>query len=93
MPLATAAGIGMSIVAGEHFFSTFLSSPWTTQKFIETEEDKKLVRKLYWLAVILSLITALVLSLILKQKWPLVAAAILCVIYIVVYEKAMNKEL
>ena len=89
MAIATAAGVGMSIISAEHFFSTFLSSPWTTEKFAETEEDKAKVRKLYWMAVACSLITAAILSGILKQSWPFIAALILCIIYIVVYERAL----
>jgi uncharacterized membrane protein YbaN (DUF454 family) len=91
--IETAAGLGMSLIAGEHFFSTFLSSPWTTQKFADSEEEKALVRKMYWYATACSLITAAILSYILKQSWPLIAAIILCIIYIVVYERALKGEL
>ena len=91
MAIETAAGLGMSLIAGEHFFSTFLSSPWTTEKFAETEEDKAKVRRLYWVAVACSLTSALVLSLILKQWWPIVAAIVLCIIYIYTYERAMGR--
>lgn len=72
------------------FFSTFLSSPWTTAKFTETEEDRIKIRRLYMMACAASLITALILSLILKQSWPFIAALILCIIYIVVYERALE---
>ena len=90
MPIATAAGVGMSVISAEHFFSTFLSSPWTTQKFIETEEDKATVRRLYAMAVGASVVTAGILSAILGQWWPLVAAIILSILYVLVYEKAMG---
>jgi len=49
------------------------------------------VRRLYWVAVACSLTSALVLSLILKQWWPIVAAIVLCVIYVYTYERAMGK--
>jgi len=91
MAIQTAAGIGMAVISSEHFFSTFLSSPWTTEKFAESEEDKAKVRKLYWIAVACSLVTAIILSIILKQWWPLVSAIILCVIYYATYERAMGK--
>ena len=90
MAIATAAGVGMSMIASEHFFSTFLSSPWSTAKFAETEEDKAQVRRLYWMAVITSLVAAGILSAILKQWWPLLAAAALCVMYVIIYERALN---
>ena len=92
MSVATAAGVGMSVISAEHFFSTFLSSPWTTAKFAESDEDRAQVRRLYWMAVGCSIVTAIVLSAILKQAWPVVACLILCVVYIVVYERALNKK-
>jgi len=90
MPIAVAAGVGMSIISSEHFFSTFLSSPWTTAKFVETEEDKAQIRRLYMMACAASLITAGILSAILKQAWPLLAAAILCIMYIIIYERSLK---
>lgn len=90
MPIVTAAGVGMSIISSEHFFSTFLSSPWTTKKFVETEEDKAEIRRLYMMACACSLVTAAILSAILKQSWPLLAAAALCILYIIVYENSMK---
>ena len=93
MPIVTAAGVGMSIISSEHFFSTFLSSPWTTEKFAETEEDKAKVRRLYMYACATSLITAAILSCILNQWWPLLAAAILCLLYVVVYERALGGKI
>ena len=89
--ITTAAGVGMSLIAGEHFFSTFLSSPWTTEKSVETEEDKAKIRRLYMMAMVASLITAGVMAYILKQAWPLIAAGILCIMYVIVYERAMGK--
>lgn len=93
MPIATAAGLGMSVIASEHFFSTFLSSPWTVGKFVETEEDKKKIRKYYLMACAASLIIALVLSMILKQRWPIIATVVLCIMYIAVYEAAMRGKI
>ena len=91
--LTAAAGVGMTLIAGEHLFSTFLSSPWTTEKFAETEEDKAKVRKLLWMAVGLSVVTALVMAAILNQWYPLLAVGILCLIYVVVYERALANKI
>lgn len=88
--IATAAGVGMSLIATEHFYSTLLSSPWTTKKFATTAEDKASVRKYYIIAAIASLITAYILSKILNQTWPLISAVILSIGYIVIYENAMK---
>ena len=90
MAIATAAGIGMSLIASEHLYSTMLSSPWTTKKFVESETDKQEVRRLYIYATALSITTAVVMSIILNQWYPLFATVALCVIYIVVYERAME---
>lgn len=90
MPIVTAAGIGMSLIASEHFFSTFLSSPWTVEKFAETEEDKAKIRKYYMLACAVSLVVAFVLAKIIKQPWPIVATVLVCGLYIWTYEKALR---
>lgn len=91
--ITTAAGLGMSLIAGEHFFSTFLSSPWTTEKFAETDEDKAKVRTMYTWATVCSLISACIMSAVLKQWWPLLATLVLCVIYIYIYERALRGEI
>ena len=91
MSIASAAGVGMSLIASEHFFSTFLSSPWTTEKFAETEEDKAKVRRLLWMAAIASLLAAGVMAYILKEPWPLLAAGVLILMYVAVYERAMTR--
>jgi len=87
--IVSAAGIGMSVIASEHFFSTFLSSSWTVEKFATTPEDKVKIRRYYMMAVAASLITALVLAGILKDKWPIIATLVLCIMYVVTYELAM----
>lgn len=94
MPVTTAAGIGMTLIAGEHFFSTFLSSPATTQKFLsEDPEDRKRVRKYYMMACAASLVTAFVMASILDQKWPIITAILLCIMYVAVYEAAMRGKI
>ena len=93
MPIKTAAGLGMALISSEHFFSTFLSSPWTTEKFVENEEEKAKIRKLYIYATALSLITAGIISAILDEWWPLIAVIVLSLIYIIVYERALAKKL
>lgn len=89
--IAQAAGIGMALIASEHFFSTFLSSPWTTEKFVETEEDRRKVRELYLLAIAASFVTAALLATILNDSYPIIAVIILSLMYVVVYERAMGK--
>jgi hypothetical protein len=91
--LERAIGVAGSIIASEHFFSTLLSSPWTTQKFCDTPEEQALVRKMLFLASGVSLVFAGGVSYLIKDKWPVVFTALLCLFYIVVYSKALSKEL
>ena len=91
MAIETAAGIGISVLVGEHLFSTLLSSPWTVEKFAETEQDKAKVRRLYWTAVAITGFFSLMMAILLKQIWPLVFAFFLCIFYIIIYERAMGK--
>ena len=90
MPAATAVGLGAAMIFSEHTFSAMLSSPWTTEKFATSPEDKETVRKYYMIATAMSLVVAVILGKILNQPWPLLATAVLCGIYIMVYEKALR---
>ncbi len=93
MAIQTAAGIGMALIASEHFYSTMLSSPPTTEKFFsDTDEGKAKTRHMYLTATALSIVTAVLLSYILKEPWPLVATIVLCIIYIYIYERALRGE-
>jgi hypothetical protein len=91
--LERAIGVAGSIIASEHFFSTLLSSPWTTQKFCDTLEEQELVRKMLFLASGISLVFAGGVSYLIKDKYPIIFTFILCLFYIVVYEKSLKKEL
>jgi len=91
--LEIAVGAAGAIIASEHFFSTLLSSPWTTQKFAQTEEEKALIRRMLFLASGVSLLTAGGISYLTKEKWPIIFTFILCVFYIVIYTKALDKTL
>lgn len=91
--LELAVGTVGAVIASEHFFSTLLSSPWTTQKFIQTEEEKNLIRRMYFLASMLSLGFAVFICHLIKEEWPAIVTFGLCCMYIVVYEKSMVKTL
>ena len=91
--LEVALGTVTAVVAAEHFFSTFLSSPWTTQKFVETEKEKRIVRKMYLLATLSSLTLAGAMSYLIKEKYPIYLTLILCLVYIYVYEASLAKKL
>lgn len=91
--LEIAIGTGASLIIGEHFFSTLLSSPWTTGKFVQTTQDREQVNKLLAISAVVSMIVAGAMAYVTKEKWPVIATALLVVFYIVVYQKAMNHTL
>jgi len=91
--LQKAVGTAGAIIASEHFFSTLLSSPWTTQKFCDTPEEKVLVRRMLFLSSGISLLAAGGISYLVKDKYPVIFTFILCVFYIVVYERALAQKL
>lgn len=46
--LKAALGLSVSLIAGEHFFSAGMSSPWSVSKFAKTEQDQGEVWTLFW---------------------------------------------
>jgi len=91
--LERAVGIAGAIIASEHFFSTLLSSPWTTQKFCQTDEEKEIVKKMLFISSGISLLLAGSISYLVKDKYPLIFTTLLCLFYIYIYAKAINQEL
>jgi len=78
---------------GEHFFSTMLSSPYTTQKLANGEEDRRMVHELLYTSTGISLVVAGITSWYIDEKWPLIFTFILCIFYIVMYELALDGKL
>ena len=92
--LKGALGLSVTVIGGEHLFSTFLSSPWTTQKFAETEEDKRIVRKLFKEAAVATIVFATVISWMLGWSiWPFLGAIAIIVMYYKIYEEALAGKL
>lgn len=91
--LQIAIGTVGTLIIGEHFFSTMLSSPWTTQKFAEKPEDKEVVRRLYILASFFSLVTAILVAYLLRESAPIYATLVLILIYVWIYERSLKKQL
>lgn len=72
--LKQALAVSVSMLSSEHVFSATLSSPWTTGKLTQTEEDVNAFWKLFNEAVIASYAFAIVTGLILtyngkKRDW------------------------
>lgn len=85
--------IGIIAIAGEHLFSTFLSSPGTTQKFSESEEDKRIIWKLYTEAAACTMIMAAIVAYLLKSWIPIATGAVVIVGYGFVYNEAVEHRL
>lgn len=93
MSVVVAAGIGMSLIATEHYFSAGLSSPITTRKFLKNDaQDRKEVERAVMIAFGLALATGGLMSYLLKQPWPLLASLALAAFYANEYRRALNSE-
>lgn len=92
--IETAAGVGMALIASEHFFSSMLTSPMTTKRFFaDTEEGIADTEKALKLAVYASLVAGGVLAILIKSAWPLVTTAAICGFYWWEYHKALGGEI
>jgi len=81
-----ALNVGISTLATEHLFTTFLSSPKASEKFLDPKE----VREMFLYATIVSLGFSTVMSLILKNVWGVVSSLVLIGIFYIAYRKAMG---
>ena len=82
-----------TVIASEHFFSTFLSSPVTVQTLYKNKEDQRIVSKNLYLAIASSLGFGFILSYQLKSWIPLLSAGAVSILYFAIYTKAMRGEL
>lgn len=89
----TVIGTVLALVLDEHFYSTMLSSPWSTQKFTQSQEDIDMVNTMLLIASGISLLSAGAISYYLKDKWPLVFTFLLVAFYYVVYQMAIHQKL
>jgi hypothetical protein len=91
--LENVLAVSVSLIAGEHLFSATLSSPWSTQKFVETPEDRAMVNELLFIASTLSLIIAGGIAWYIEDKWPVIFTLMLVLFYVVIYELALDGKL
>jgi hypothetical protein len=66
--LRSALALSVSALSAEHVLSATLSSPWSTAKFATSDEDRRLVWRLFTEAAIASGIFALVIGLMLRDE-------------------------
>ena len=88
------AGLGMALIASEHFFSSMLTSPMTTKKFFAGDpEGTADTIKALKLAVGLSIVSGIVLSWVSKSWTPLVTTGLVSGFYWWEYNKALRGEI
>ena len=88
------AGLGMSLIASEHFFSSMMTSPMTTKRFFSTtpegiEDTMDALKK----AVGLSLVSGSILSYVSKSWIPLVTTGVVSAFYWYEYTNALKGEI
>ena len=91
--LAQTAGLGIGLIASEHFFSSMLTSPMTTKRFFSTtpegiEDTMDALKK----AVGLSMVSGSILSYVSKSWIPLVTTGIVSAFYWYEYTNALKGE-
>jgi cation transporter-like permease len=74
--LKQALGLSVSMLSSEHIFSATLSSPWTTGKLTQTEQDQNAFWTLFSEAAIASVIFAIVIGVILQDLTSLIVSLI-----------------
>lgn len=74
--LKAALGLSTSIIAAEHFYSFNMSSPWSVDKFTQSQEDEEKVWTLFWESAAGAIVTAAVIGILLGDPWALVASLV-----------------
>jgi len=88
--LKAALGVSVSVIAAEHFFSTFESSPVTTEKFFKTDEEKAKVWRCFGYAAASSIVFAFVMAFFLENYWSIIATLCIIGLYFWVYYDALH---
>lgn len=91
MTMKNVLGVSMSTIAGEHFFSAGLSSPWSVAKFAESKEDQDQVWNYFDESAKSSMIFGALLSWSLKSLWPITGSTVVVAYYKSLYKDALNK--
>lgn len=87
-----ALAIGATVIASEHFFSTFLSSPLTVATlYSEKPEDREMTKLYLYEAIAVSIVFGAVMSYILNDPLGLITAVVICVLYYLIYMDALGE--
>ena len=66
--LRSALALSVSALSAEHVISATLSSPWSVSKFAQSDEDKRMVWRLFTEAAIASVLFALIIGILLNGE-------------------------
>jgi len=96
--LRAALALSVSALSAEHVISATLSSPWSVAKFTQSDEDKRLVWKLFTEAAVASVIFAFVIGIMLDSDSHSLLAALAGTFVIIAwvgwdYHRALNGTL
>jgi hypothetical protein len=86
-----ALAVGATVIASEHFFSTFLSSPLTVQTLYTNQPE--LVRKYLMEASLCSLIFSAIIAYLLKDPLAVYAGIGITLLYTFIYNKALSEPI
>ena len=70
--LLSALGLAVSMLSAEHIFSATLSSPWTTGKLTQTEQDKNAFWTLFTEAAVASFAFSVIIGFLLHDMRALI---------------------
>lgn len=87
-----ALAVGSTVIASEHFFSTFLSSPLTVQTlYSEKEEDRELTKLYLYEACAISILFGAIISYFLKDRLGIISAIAISILYWAIYMDALGE--
>jgi len=95
--LKAALSFAVTVIAAEHMFSAGMSSPWSTAKFTENPDDKRVVWKLFGLSIGASLAFAVIVGLLMKDNkalvWGVIGVAAVSALMAYEYKNALDGTL
>lgn len=93
----TIINVGISAIFTEHIFTSFLSSPYTTQRFFAgdeaTDAERETVRTCFMYAAGISIVGSIIFSYLTRNWWGLLVSLLLIGIFYYVYDRALRGEL
>ncbi len=86
-----ALAVGVPVIATEHFFSTFLSSPLTVETLYSQNEEQRRTTLMYLTeSIAISMIFSVIIAYLLKDWLAVVSGAAICTLYAIIYLDALD---